>query len=239
MGSYNFEVVDLGSVPYLEALKLQRAVHRAKIRGLSSDILLLLEHPHVVTLGRQADDRNILVPLDTLQRNGIQCVRVERGGDVTYHGPGQLIGYTIFDISGLGMGVIDFIGVLEECMIRVLESYGVSAARNTVNRGVWVKEGKIGFVGLACISGITMHGLALNVDVDLSYYNMIHSCGLKGVPVLSLTGILERHVPLEEVKGKTVAAIEYVLGLQSEVLKPKELLDLLRSYLGDETPSLP
>ena len=174
-------IVDLGSIDYQEAWDLQHRIHQAKQAGLSADVLLLLEHPHVFTLGKNAKKENILVPETVLREQGIDCVSIERGGDVTYHGPGQLLGYPIFFLEALKLRVVDFVDRLEEVMIRVLTSYGLPAQRSSLNRGVWVKEAKLGFVGIAVQRGITLHGFALNVAPKLSYYDMIHSCGLKGV----------------------------------------------------------
>ncbi len=138
-------IVDLGTIAYQEAWDLQHRIHEAKQAGLSADVLLLLEHPHVFTLGKNAKKENILVSDTVLRDHGIDCVSIERGGDVTYHGPGQLLGYPIFFLERLKLGVVDFVDRLEEVMIRVLTGYGLPAQRSPLNRGVWVKEAKLGF----------------------------------------------------------------------------------------------
>ncbi|HYQ60642.1 MAG TPA: lipoyl(octanoyl) transferase LipB [Desulfatiglandales bacterium] len=215
--------VDLGTIAYHEAWDLQHRVHEAKQTGLSADVLLLLEHPHVFTLGKNARRENILVSETVLKEQGIDCVSIERGGDVTYHGPGQLLGYPIFSLEPLKLRVVDFVDRLEEVMIRVLQSYGLPAQRSSLNRGVWVKEAKLGFVGIALRRGITLHGFALNVAPKLSYYNMIYSCGLKGVEIVSLSSLLRKSVPMEEVKKKTIRSFEDVFALKTE---PISLTDL-------------
>jgi len=223
-------IVDLGTIAYQEAWDLQHRIHEAKQAGLPADILLLLEHPHVFTLGKNAKKENILVSETILKEQGIDCVSIERGGDVTYHGPGQLVGYPIFLLEALKLRVVDFVDRLEEVMIRVLNSYGLPAHRSPVNRGVWVKESKLGFVGIALRRGITLHGFALNVAPKLSYYNMIYSCGLKGVEIVSLSSLLRRGISMEEVKKKTIDSFEDVFGLKTEPISLPDLFALLSSY---------
>src|SRR4030042_161645 len=223
-------IVDLGSVDYQEAWNLQHKIHQAKQAGLLADVLLLLEHPHVFTLGKNAKKENILVPEAVLREQGIDCVSIERGGDVTYHGPGQLLGYPIFFLEALKVGIVDFVDRLEEVMIRVLTSYGLPAQRSSLNRGVWVKEAKLGFVGIAVRRGITLHGFALNVAPKLSYYKMIHSCGLKGVKIVSLSSLLRKSISMEEVKKKTVASFEDVFTLKTEQVSLTDLLATLSPF---------
>jgi lipoyl(octanoyl) transferase len=220
-------IVDLGTIAYQEAWDLQHRIHEAKQAGMSAEVLLLLEHPHVFTLGKNAKRENILVSETTLKEQGIDCVPIERGGDVTYHGPGQLVGYPIFFLEALKLKVVDFVDRLEEVMIRVLASYGLPAQRSSLNRGVWVKESKLGFVGIALRRGITLHGFALNVAPKLSYYNMIYSCGLKGVEIVSLSSLLRRTISMEEVKKKTIDSFESLFELKAEQTSLTELLATL------------
>jgi lipoyl(octanoyl) transferase len=226
-------IVDLGTIAYQEAWDLQHRIHEARMAGLAPDVLLLLEHPHVFTFGKNAKKENILVSETALKEQGIDCVSIERGGDVTYHGPGQLIGYPIFFLEALKLKVVDFVDRLEEVMIRVLASYGLPAERSSLNRGVWVKEAKLGFVGIALRRGITLHGFALNVAPKLSYYDMIYSCGLKGVEIVSLSSLLRRSISMEEVKNRTIDSFEKVFDLKAE---QTSLPDLLAS-LSNLTPT--
>jgi len=223
-------IVDLGTIAYQEAWNLQHKTQQAKQAGLSADVLLLLEHPHVFTLGKNARKENILVPETVLREQGIDCVAIERGGDVTYHGPGQLLGYPIFFLEALKLRVVDFVDRLEEVMIRVLTSYGLPAQRSSLNRGVWVKEAKLGFVGIAVQRGITLHGFALNVAPKLSYYDMIHSCGLKGVKIVSLSSLLRKSISMEEVKRKTITSFEEVFNLETEQRSLAHLLQTLGAF---------
>ena len=152
-------IVDLGTIAYQEAWDLQHRIHEAKQAGLSENVLLLLEHSHVFTLGKNAKKENILVSETVLRDQGIDCVSIERGGDVTYHGPGQLLGYPIFLLEAIKLRVVDFVDRIEEVMIRVLKSYGLPPQRSPLNRGVWVKESKLGFVGIALRRGTHYTGL--------------------------------------------------------------------------------
>jgi lipoyl(octanoyl) transferase len=223
-------IADLGTIAYQEAWDLQHRIHEAKQAGLSSDVLLLLEHPHVFTLGKNAKKENLLISETALREQGIDCISIERGGDVTYHGPGQLIGYPIFFLEALKLKVVDFVTRLEEVMIRVLASYGLSGERSSLNRGVWVKEAKLGFVGIALRRGITLHGFALNVAPKLSYYNMIYSCGLKGVEIVSLSSLLRRSISMEEVIKKTIDCFESVFDLKAEPISLTDLLEMVSSF---------
>jgi lipoyl(octanoyl) transferase len=223
-------IVDLGTIAYQEAWDLQHRIHEAKQAGLSADVLLLLEHPHVFTLGKNAKKENLLVSETALREQGIDCISIERGGDVTYHGPGQLIGYPIFFLEALKLKVVDFVDRLEEVMIRVLAGYGLPAQRSSLNRGAWVKEAKLGFVGIALRRGITLHGFALNVAPKLSYYNMIYSCGLKGVEIVSLSSLLRRSISMEEVKKKTIDSFESVFDLKAEPVSLTDLLEMVSSF---------
>jgi lipoate-protein ligase B len=177
-------------VPYGEALELQRRILSAKIDGDFPDTLLLLEHPPVITLGRRGKEENIRVCQDTLQSQGIDVYRVERGGDVTYHGPGQIVGYPIFALSNYGKDVPQFVSSLEEVIIRVCQDLGIEAARRSLNRGVWVGEKKIASIGLAVRRWISFHGFALNGAPNMNHFRLITPCGLSGVEMTSVAEIL-------------------------------------------------
>ena len=223
----NAVVVDLTRMDYEPCLALQHRVHRARTEELIPDCLLLVEHPHVLTIGRRGRTDNILVPQHLLRTRDIPCVPIERGGDVTYHGPGQLIGYPIFALRGKGKGVSEHVERLEEVMIRVLRDYGISSERSSKNRGVWVGNAKIGFVGIAVRKGISLHGIALNVAPDLSFFEMIHTCGLKGVEVTSIQRLRESEVSLTEVKARAVSHFEEVFGLSLKVIRLDDLEERL------------
>jgi len=184
---------------YREALELQHRLVAARRDGrIGSDVLLLLEHPRVFTLGRRGGRENLLVSDEYLQNQSVEVVPVERGGNITYHGPGQLVAYTIFDLHAGRMGVDDFVYRLEEAMLRTARQWEISAGRNSKNRGIWVGSNKMGSIGLAIRRGVTYHGLAFNVEVDLTPFGWINPCGLQNVGVTSLQQEAGRPVTLKE-----------------------------------------
>lgn len=187
----------LGRVDYAEAHELQERLVRARIRGAVGDTLLLLEHPPVITLGRGAKAANILMPRGRLEARGFTVHEIGRGGDVTYHGPGQITGYPILDLSPDRKDVRRYVRDLEELMIRLAGSYGVSAGRIDKLNGTWVEHRKIGAVGVRISRWVTMHGFAFNVNTDLSHFGVIVPCGITDKAVTSLSQELGGDVPLE------------------------------------------
>ncbi|MBI5585468.1 MAG: lipoyl(octanoyl) transferase LipB [Deltaproteobacteria bacterium] len=189
--------LDLGLVPYEQAWRLQQELvaHKQSAEG-SPEVLLLLEHPPVLTLGRWGRAEHVLADSAQLKKLGIDLVRCERGGQVTYHGPGQLVGYPLLNLKKLGLGIREYVRRLEEVIIRTLADYRVSAQRREGYPGVWVGEEKIASLGLAIQQGISFHGLALNYGSCLGPFRLINPCGLAGVPMTSL----------EKIKGQPPAA---------------------------------
>lgn len=179
----------LGQMPYAQALELQKRVQAARIRGLIPDTLLLLEHPPVVTLGRGAKAHNLLLSEEALAERGFELHQIGRGGDVTYHGPGQLVGYPIVDLSPDRQDVRRYVRDLEELMIRVCADFGVTAGRVDKMNGTWVGNDKIGAIGVRISRWVTLHGFALNVSTDLSHFGVIVPCGLVGKGVTSLQAL--------------------------------------------------
>lgn len=220
-------VVDLGLTEYTFCWKLQQGIHEARRRNLIPDCLILVEHPRVMTFGRGRNHGNLLVSQQVLANHGIPCVDIERGGDVTYHGPGQFIGYPIFALKHGGIGVLDFVERLEEIMIRMLGTYGIHGKRDPRNRGVWVKEKKVGFVGIAVRKGISFHGLALNVNIDLSPFQMINPCGLHNVGITSMKNLLETPTPMEPLKEQCIALHEEIFACSMEKTTLDALMEIL------------
>ncbi|MFO7708951.1 MAG: lipoyl(octanoyl) transferase LipB [Desulfobacterales bacterium] len=218
-------IVDLGRVPYEEAWALQTRLVEARAVGtLTHDVILVLEHPPVFTLGKRGGRESLLVPEGRLKRSGIGVVQVERGGNITYHGPGQLVLYPIVHLPGLGIGVVDLVDRLEEVMIRTCTGWGVRAERNPINRGVWVGLKKIGAIGIAVRRGVSFHGMALNVDPDLTPFSWIQPCGLQGVGVTSIAAEAAKPVGLAEVKGEVRAHIEDVFQIGLATADRQDLL---------------
>lgn len=182
--------VDLGLMPYGEALELQRTLARARVAGeLRDDVLLLVEHPPVVTLGRAAQSAGVAVPKELLAARGVEVFDVERGGDVTFHGPGQLVGYPIFDLKEHKRDLHWYLRQLEEALIGTLQGYGVVGWRNAGYTGVWVdpeRPRKIASIGVHARDWVTWHGFALNVLTNLEFFDLIVPCGIQNVQMTSL-----------------------------------------------------
>jgi len=232
-------VSDLKIMDYEACLKLQHAVHGARVEGLLPDTLLLVEHPHVLTFGRQAHEENVLATEFALQQQGIDCVHVERGGDVTYHGPGQLVVYPIFALQKSGIEVLDFVEKLEEIMIQVLKDYSIKGERNERNRGVWVESKKIGFVGIAVQKGISFHGLALNISPDLKFFQLINPCGLKEVQITSMADILEREVSLAHIKTRIVFHFQKIFDVSPQSIQIRiDVADRVVDFVGHPSGEL-
>jgi lipoyl(octanoyl) transferase len=201
-------VANLGLRPYAEALELQRDLARARISGeVPQDLLLLVEHPPVVTLGRSAKEQHLVVPRGLLARRGVELFEVERGGDVTFHGPGQLVGYPIVDLRRHKQDLHWYLRQLEEALIRALAPYGIGAERNAPYTGVWTSGRKIASIGVHARDWVTWHGFALNVTTDLSYFDLIVPCGIEAVTMTSVEReVIGAQAPSVEDVGTTVAA---------------------------------
>jgi lipoate-protein ligase B len=175
-----------GCVSYSEALSLQMLICELKRHGFEEDVLLLLEHPPTITLGRSAKRNNLLTNEDFLKSRGIGLWNVDRGGDITFHGPGQLVGYPILSLRSRERDVHGYMRNLEESLIRLLAGYGIEGFRESRYTGVWTQKGKIAAMGVHISRWITRHGFALNVNTDLSYYDLIVPCGIEGREVASM-----------------------------------------------------
>jgi lipoate-protein ligase B len=180
-------VAELGLVPYGEALELQRSAARARISGeIGEDLLILLEHPPVVTLGRSAKEANMLATPEALRARGVEVFEVERGGDITFHGPGQLVGYPIVDLKRHKQDLHWYLRQVEEALVVALGALGIPAERNPGKTGVWTRGRKIASIGVHARDWVTWHGFALNVNTDLSYFDLIVPCGIQDVTMTSI-----------------------------------------------------
>lgn len=204
-----FVVRDLGFMDYREAWEVQLETHTAVAAGTASPTLLLVEHPPVITFGKKGGRENLLVREDFLRGRGFSLYDIERGGDVTYHGPGQLVGYPIFRV---GRHVQQYLRRLEAAMIAVLAEYGIASEGSPGYAGVWVGNDKVVAIGVAIKREISFHGFAMNVCTNLKHFNYIVPCGLVGKGVASLSSLLDRRVTLEEVKPKLVRALRYTFA---------------------------
>lgn len=192
-----FEVRDLGTLSYREAWDVQLETHAAVAAGEAPPTLLLVEHPPVITFGRKGGHHNLLASETFLKEQGFDLFDVERGGDVTYHGPGQLVGYPIFRV---GRRVQEYLRMLEGALVEVLEQFGVSGTGSPGYAGVWVGDNKVVAIGVAVKQDISFHGFAFNVHTDLEHFEYIVPCGLADKGVTSLSRLLGRQVGLDEVK---------------------------------------
>jgi len=205
-------VVWLGCVGYAEALELQSDICECKKRGLEDDFLLLLEHPPTITLGRNGSWRNLIAPEKSLEERGILRYETDRGGDITFHGPGQLVAYPILKLENTERDVRLYMRNLEESLIRLLLTFGIDAHRRESYTGVWTGKGKIAAMGVHISRWITRHGVALNVNTELSYYDFIIPCGIAGEGVTSMASILRGRLDLEEVAGRYAQEFGIVFG---------------------------
>lgn len=181
------QILNLGVCDYLSAYQIQLDLVAKRQKGEIEDTLILVEHPPVITLGKSAEDSHILFAEDYLREQGVEIHKIERGGDVTYHGPGQIVGYPIFDIKHGGIGIRTFVENLEQLFIRLLkEEFDIPAGKDPVHTGVWVNGSKITAIGLAVKRGVTMHGFAFNVNTNMSHFQLIVPCGIADRGVTSL-----------------------------------------------------
>ncbi len=180
----------LGTIDYAEAHRLQKELQRKRVGGEIGDIVLLLEHPPVLTMGRSAKGKHVLATPELLEARGVQVHEVGRGGDVTYHGPGQLVAYPIIDLKPDRKDVRKYVASLEETMIRTCADFGLAAGRVEGLNGAWIGERKVGAVGVRISRWVTMHGLALNVNSELRQFEMIVPCGIQDKGVTSISAEL-------------------------------------------------
>jgi lipoyl(octanoyl) transferase len=206
------EVRHLGRLRYAEALDLQARLVADRQAGRAADTLLLLEHDPVFTLGRNARAENVLHSQEALRARGFDVFETGRGGDVTYHGPGQVVGYPILHLAPDRCDVHRYVRDLEEAMIRTCADYGVEARRVPGLTGAWVGEEKIGAIGVRIARWVTSHGFALNVTTDLAPFDLIVPCGIRGRGVTSLSRIIDRDVPLRDVAEALARHVAAVLG---------------------------
>jgi lipoyl(octanoyl) transferase len=200
------EVRRLGVVPYADALALQKQLVDERREGRIGDVLLLVEHPHVLTLGVRGDGgrSHILAADETLTSRGVQVYETGRGGDITYHGPGQIVGYPILDLKPDRCDVHRYVRDLEEVLIRVASDYGLVADRVPGLTGVWIGGEKVAAIGVRIARSITSHGFALNVTTDLDYFNLIVPCGIADRGVTSLSRLLGRRLETTEVEDRLI-----------------------------------
>ena len=251
-------VLQLGTLDYAAGLQIQQRLIELRKEGRIGDVLLLLEHTPVITLGRNAKQKNIVVSAELLAQRGVEVFECHRGGDVTFHGPGQLVGYPIFDLRGLptsdnnrkSMGAIEYVRSLEEVLIRTCADFSIPTERIRGLTGVWTTPeqdgGKVAAIGVHISRSVTSHGFALNVNTDLSYFDLIVPCGITARPVTSMATELGRGLSLQEVAQSVSRNFGFVFDSQMLWLEslddlvaqpadvPLKVPEQLRKLRGDE-----
>src|SRR5437868_643768 len=210
--------VQLGTVDYAMGLRLQQSLVELRKQGHIADTLLLLEHTPVITLGRNAKRENLLASAETLAGKGVEVFACDRGGDITFHGPGQLVGYPIFDLRGFQprLGAVEFVRRMEQALIRTCADFGIAAGPVPGLTGVWTKttQAKIAAIGVHISRGVTSHGFALNVNTDLEYFQLIVPCGISTRPVTSLKKELGKELLLDDVARAVATHFGEVFGTE-------------------------
>ena len=227
--------LELSLTEYTAALDLQRNIALARQSGvIEKDVVLILEHPPVFTLGRRAGTENLKVSSAFLERKKIPVIPVDRGGDITFHGPGQLVIYPIIDLTKAGLKVIDYVTGLEEIMLRTVADWKIPAARNSANRGIWVAGRKLGSVGISVKRGISFHGCALNVNLSLKPFKWINPCGLQNVGVTSMEEELSQKISMSQVREVLAHHFESFFGFDFVRIDDKKMNHLVNCGVAEE-----
>jgi len=227
----NCLTVDLGLLGYMDAYALQRRIVAARKAEEIEDVLLLCEHPHVITQGRSGKREHLLASEHVLRQKGVEYFETSRGGDITYHGPGQIVAYPIVNLGAIRRDVVWYVRMLEEVMIRATAECSLTAERVAGKTGIWVKssdsEEKLGAIGVHISRWVTSHGLAYNVSTDLRYFDLIVACGIADRKATSLEKLLGRSVDLKEVEQSLAKHFGEVFGREMKEAAREELLEKL------------
>jgi lipoyl(octanoyl) transferase len=223
--------VDLGLIGYAEAWELQKRVVASRKAGAIADVLLLCEHPPVITLGRSGKRENLLASEHVLRQKGVEFHASDRGGDITYHGPGQIVGYPILNLGAIRRDVVWYVRMLEEAMIRATAEFGITAERVAGKTGIWVRAGsteeKLAAIGVRISRWVTSHGFAYNVSTDLRNFDLIVPCGIADRKATSLEKLLGRSVEEKEVAPRIAKHLGELFGLEMKRAPRTELLEKL------------
>jgi lipoyl(octanoyl) transferase len=227
----NCLTIDLGLIGYAEAYALQQRVVAARKAGAIEDALLLCEHPHVITQGRNGKREHLLVSEHVLRQKGVEYYETSRGGDITYHGPGQIVGYPILNLGAIRRDVVWYVRTLEEAMIRATAEFGISAQRVAGKTGIWVHAGnpeeKLAAIGVHISRWVTSHGFAYNVTTDLRNFDLVVPCGIADRKATSLEKLLGRNVEQKEIAPRIAKHLGELLGLDMKESSRHELLEKL------------
>ncbi len=224
-------IVDLRLIGYAEALGFQKRTVAARKAGVIEDMLLLCEHPHVITQGRNGKREHLLVSDHVLRQKGVEYYETSRGGDITYHGPGQIVGYPILNLGAIRRDVVWYVRTLEEAMIRATAEFGITAERVRGKTGIWVRTGnteeKLAAIGVHISRWVTSHGFAYNVSTDLRNFELIVPCGIADRRATSLEKLLGRNIEQKEVAPRIAKHLGELFGLEMRESSKKELLEKL------------
>ncbi len=224
-------MIDLGLIGYAEAWALQKRIVAARKASAIEDVLLVCEHPHVITQGRNGKREHLLASEHVLRQKGVEYYETSRGGDITYHGPGQIVGYPILNLGAIRRDVVWYVRMLEEAMIRATSEFGITAERVAGKTGIWVKSGdteeKLAAIGVHISRWVTSHGFAYNVSTDLRYFDLIVPCGIADRKATSLEKLLARSVEQEEVAPRIARHLGELFGLEMQEASKKEMLERL------------
>jgi len=223
--------IDLGLIGYAEAWALQKRIVAACKAGAIEDVLLVCEHSHVITQGRNGKREHLLASEHVLRQKGVEYYETSRGGDITYHGPGQIVGYPILNLGAIRRDVVWYVRMLEVAMIRATSEFGITAERVAGKTGIWVKSGdteeKLAAIGVHISRWVTSHGFAYNVSTDLRYFDLIVPCGIADRKATSLEKLLGRSIEQEEVAPRIARHLGELFGLEMNEASKKELLERL------------
>ena len=213
---------DLESIDYKEAWDLQRSIHQLRVENKTDDIFFMLEHQHTYTLGKTADKQNLVGDKKYLTDNNIAVYDIDRGGDITYHGPGQIVGYPIINLTNWNQDTHKYLRAIEEVILKVCAEYGLNGSRVDKYTGVWIEDRKICAIGIKVSRWITMHGFAFNVNTDLKLFNGIVPCGISDKAVTSLSKELKKEMKISEVKEKIIHHFSNIFYYKQIEFKLKE-----------------
>ncbi|MCF8009813.1 MAG: lipoyl(octanoyl) transferase LipB [Clostridiales bacterium] len=217
-----------GETDYDKALKVQEKLLYLRQQNKVEDIMLILQHPPTLTMGKNAKDCNVIIPEEELKKQGGNIYKTSRGGDVTYHGPGQIVGYPIIDLKYNGISVREYIYKIEETFIQLLNyEYKIAAVKGKAYRGVWIDNEKITAIGCAVKRWVTMHGFAFNINTNLEHYNWIIPCGITGKGITSLQKILGQPQDIVQVNKQVIKYFCKILNLEPEIINEQKLHEVL------------
>ena len=229
----NGYILDLGLLDNRKACDLQHDLWSRRLEGELPDLLLLLEHPHVITLGRRGNRSHLIVSPEVLEAMKIPIFHVERGGDITYHGPGQMVVYPILDLKDYGYRLIRYIDQLEEVILHVLKDFGIEGRRDPSNRGVWVDGDKIASIGVVVKRWVSFHGFSLNYETDLKYFDLINACGLVGKKMTTMAKVLGKRVSKERLSERIIFYFKEVFKKEWEARELKDLIADRKFQIAD------